>query len=336
MPVSPLPTPPIKVYLSDPDPSICNALCARLRRIPADVTAHASADTLIAQVLADHASNALHEDAIALIAITSGGDGELADLQRVRNTGFKGTLLCHAHSVDDALRARLANAGIDALHETPLLGRWLADLPHAQLPTGQARAPATTTTLPTTLPTTRSKPNTPNTRLRDGRLVTIRSMRPEDAAQEQAFVRGLSAASRRTRFFSAIRELSPTMLHEFTHPDYPRSCALIASVRMGTAEGDEDRQVAVARYAPVLPGTHDSVPASAEFAIVVADDWQGCGLAARLLRDLISAASIAGLARLEGLVLRDNRRMLRFARALGFTSSVDPEDHTISRIVRLL
>ena len=62
----------------------------------------------------------------------------------------------------------------------------------------------------------------------------------------------------------------------------------------------------------------------------------GQGIAARLLRDLISAADIAGLARLEGLVLRDNRRMLRFAHALGFGSSVDPADHTVARVVRAL
>lgn len=312
----------MKVYLSDPDPRIRTALSTRLRRIPAAVAEHETANALIAHVLADRTTAVPQDDGTALIAITTATPTELADIARLRDAGFGGTIVCHAHTVDDALRARLSNARIDALHETPLLGRWLAELPSSQSRSNAPHTPfdGSTAALP------------PNTRLRDGRLVTIRSMRPEDAEHEQAFVRGLSAASRRTRFFSAIRELSPTMLQEFTHPDYPRSCALIATVR----EGDQGTQIAVARYAPTLPDAHAAAPTSAEFAIVVADDWQGCGLAARLLRDLISAASIAGLERLEGLVLRDNRRMLRFARALGFTSSVDPEDHTIARVVRPL
>ena len=252
--------------------------------------------------------------------------------------GQPAQVAAYAHSLDPATRAAALAAGAQFALETPMLGRFIA----ARMRAG-------------------SDPASTATRARDGRWVTIRCMRPEDADHEQAFVRGLSAASRRTRFFSAIRELSPAMLHAFTHPDYPRSCALVATVSTasGTAPTHADEaQVAVARYSCVNPfeatplptaaraidtgnedagganGRNDS--ASAEFAIVVADGWHGQGIAARLLRDLISAADIAGLARLEGLVLRDNRRMLRFAHALGFSSSVDPEDHTVARVVRAL
>ena len=49
-------------------------------------------------------------------------------------------------------------------------------------------------------------------KLADGAAVTIRPIRPEDAAIEQAFVRKLSDESRYFRFMDSLRELSPRML----------------------------------------------------------------------------------------------------------------------------
>jgi hypothetical protein len=39
--------------------------------------------------------------------------------------------------------------------------------------------------------------------------LVIRRLGPQDAARVQEFVRGLSQRSRRERYFSAIRELTP-------------------------------------------------------------------------------------------------------------------------------
>ena len=65
---------------------------------------------------------------------------------------------------------------------------------------------------------------------------------------------------------------------------------------------------------------------SAEFAIVVADEWQGRGVARPLMGRLIAAAKRRGFARLQGEVLKANQRMLRFTKALGFTTRDDPAD----------
>ena len=78
--------------------------------------------------------------------------------------------------------------------------------------------------------------------------------------------------------------------------------------------------VAIARYIANLD--HES----AEFAIVVADAWQGRGVATRLMKALIACARKKGLQRLVGTVLRANQGMLRFSQALGFTVRDDPED----------
>jgi acetyltransferase len=53
-------------------------------------------------------------------------------------------------------------------------------------------------------------------RLFDGTEVVIRPIRPEDAAIEQDFVRGLSDDSRYNRFMGQLRELAPRKLQYLT------------------------------------------------------------------------------------------------------------------------
>ncbi len=68
----------------------------------------------------------------------------------------------------------------------------------------------------------------------------------------------------------------------------------------------------------------------------MADEWQGFGIATQLLRELITVAEHAGIERLEGLVLRENGAMLKFAKELGFTTECYPDDATVVRVVRNL
>ena len=160
--------------------------------------------------------------------------------------------------------------------------------------------------------------------VRDGSTVTIRPIRPEDRDIEQAFVSNLSPNSRYLRFFSAVRDLSPQMLDRFTHVDYPRQMALIATVQ---AEGKE-LEIGVARYAPGSSGN------AVEFAVVVADEWQGLGIGRELLRHLFDTARLAGFERIEGLVLKSNKNMLQLCNRLGFTVNRYPDDAALVRVVK--
>lgn len=160
----------------------------------------------------------------------------------------------------------------------------------------------------------------------DGTRITIRPIRPEDRAIEHAFVRDLSANSRYLRFLSTIKELSPQLLDRFTHPDYPREMALIATV--DTDEGE--LEIGVARYAP--GGTDGTV----EFAVVVADAWQGKGVGRQLLRHLFDVAKEAGLRRIEGIVLRTNSNMLALCRELGFRVAPYADDAKLALVSREL
>jgi GNAT superfamily N-acetyltransferase len=155
--------------------------------------------------------------------------------------------------------------------------------------------------------------------LTDGSEVIVRPIRPDDASLLQAFVRRLSARSRRFRFFVALAELSAAQLDRFVNVNPERDLALVALSRRqeGTAI------VAEARYA--LAQEDDN----AEFAIAVADDFHRRGLGRHLLKRLLATAWRRGVRRLFGEIKSDNRAMLTFAMQLGFRLRDSLEDQSV-------
>jgi acetyltransferase len=141
--------------------------------------------------------------------------------------------------------------------------------------------------------------------LRDGTRIPVRPIRPEDVELERRFFDRLSERSRFQRFMQHLPQLPPSMLARFTQLDYDRELALVAL--------HEGEFIAVGRYAPNLDGE------TAEFALVVADDWQGKGLGRLLLERLREVARRAGYKALYGNILGANHDMLELARHLGFT-----------------
>ena len=150
----------------------------------------------------------------------------------------------------------------------------------------------------------------------DGTAVTIRPIRPEDAAMERDFVDNLSDRSRYLRFMYFLKSITPQMVSRFTQIDYDREMALVALTRDEGAE----RQIAVGRYSIYPDGR------GCEFAIVVADDWHGRGLATELLKRLIDIARDRRLDYMDGVVLRENKGMIALARDLGFEQRPSPDD----------
>jgi acetyltransferase len=156
--------------------------------------------------------------------------------------------------------------------------------------------------------------------------IRIRPIRSQDREQEAAFVRNLSPASRYFRFHSTLRELTPRMLERFTHVDYPDNMALVA---LALTPGGEE-QIGVARYVRE-PGTD-----TAEMAIVVADVWQGLGIATRLLIDLRDIAREAGIERMVANVLRENGRMLDLVRHLGYELETSKDGYRAAQLGKSL
>lgn len=154
---------------------------------------------------------------------------------------------------------------------------------------------------------------------------TVRPIRPDDAQMLQDLTQSLSAESRYFRFVSSITELPPTMLARFTLIDYDREMALVAVVKTRTTVEDgepveTERIVGVSRY---ITNPDQS---SCEFALVVADDFNGKGLGSRLMLSIMDAAREKGLSEIDGLVLANNPGMLKLMRSLGFSVKTYDED----------
>jgi acetyltransferase len=161
----------------------------------------------------------------------------------------------------------------------------------------------------------------------DGVTLTIRPIRPEDAEIEREFVRNLSPQSRYFRFMQAVSELTQAMLVRFTQIDYDREMALIA---VKDNDDGTETQVAVARY------TVNPDKDSCDFALTVADDWQGRGIGSRLMRELMEVARSRGLDVIEGEVLGDNHNMLSLMERLEFGIRTDPDDSSLRRVRKQL
>lgn len=152
-------------------------------------------------------------------------------------------------------------------------------------------------------------------RLAGGERVVIRPVLPQDAELTVSYFRSLSGAARYDRFMSPMRELPPELLERFTNIDYADHLALVAEV---FADGGET-VIAEARY------VRQPDPAAAEFAVSVAEPWQGKGLASLMLRKLACRAATAGVRRIVGATLASNTKMLSLARKAGFAIKLSPD-----------
>lgn len=158
--------------------------------------------------------------------------------------------------------------------------------------------------------------------LKDGTDVTIRPICPEDAKLEQDFIHQLSPQSRYFRFMGNIQELSLKMLVRFTQIDYDREMALVAT--------SKEIITGIARYV-----TNPDFQ-TCEFAIVIADAWQGKGLGYRLMEHLIKVAKERGLKIMSGTIFSSNTNMLSLVNALGFSMETDQDDPHIQIASKLL
>jgi acetyltransferase len=142
--------------------------------------------------------------------------------------------------------------------------------------------------------------------LADGARVDVRPIGARDRDAFSAWFGRLSDESRRRRFLGPKPRLSARELKYLTEVDHVSHTALLA------VEAD-GRLIGEARYAVEHPD--DRV---ADFAVTVADEWQGRGVGTRLAAALVRAARANGMRELTALTLPDNVAAQRLLRRLGF------------------
>jgi GNAT superfamily N-acetyltransferase len=136
--------------------------------------------------------------------------------------------------------------------------------------------------------------------------VEIRPLGPDDKGGLSAGIERLSELSRYRRFLSPTARLTAKQLAYLTEIDHHDHEALVA-IEPSSRDG-----LGVARY--VRSGEDAG---EAEFAVAVADDWQGLGLGTALLDHLAARARVARINRFTGLVLKENQPMLHLLEAIG-------------------
>ena len=146
--------------------------------------------------------------------------------------------------------------------------------------------------------------------LSDGRRVTVRPIRPDDAGALRAAFDRLSPESRYRRFLAGMAELSDAQLRYLTNVDGENHVALVAIWQ--TPDLKEERGVGVARFI-----RDASNPAVAEAAIVVADEMRRCGLGRILLTQLSRIAWKQGVRKLCGEVQTSNGPMRHILDIIG-------------------
>ncbi|MGA7265686.1 MAG: bifunctional acetate--CoA ligase family protein/GNAT family N-acetyltransferase, partial [Stellaceae bacterium] len=145
--------------------------------------------------------------------------------------------------------------------------------------------------------------------LRDGTILRLRPLRPEDEPLLHDLAAHMSAEDLRLRFFTPVRGITHTVAARLSQLDYDREMALLAE-RDGTALG-------------VVHFFADPDRLRAEYAIAVRSDWKGLGLGFLLMTRLIAIARQWGIAELVGEVMRENEPMLQMCRELGFVITPD-------------
>ena len=160
--------------------------------------------------------------------------------------------------------------------------------------------------------------------LRDGRSVRLRPVSADDEAEFLEAFERLSDAARYMRFMRVVQQPDAQRLRAALASFPEAGIGIVATVPAGG--GIDIVGSCIAVFAADRP--------ECEFAITVASEYGGTGLATRLMTQLIDEARHRGMKEMEGFVLNQNQPMLRLATRLGFRIQRDPDDATI-RICRL-
>lgn len=149
--------------------------------------------------------------------------------------------------------------------------------------------------------------------LKDGTAVMIRPIRPDDESLMRQFHAALSERSVYYRYFTSLQlrqRIAHERLQRICFVDYDREMVLVVEQKK-TATA-EPAILAVGRLVKKRDGNE------AEFAIVVADAYQGQGIGSELLRRFAQIARDQKIPCVTADILPDNLSMQHVCKKLGF------------------
>ena len=165
--------------------------------------------------------------------------------------------------------------------------------------------------------------------LKNGTVVRIRPIRPEDEPAMVAFHKKLSDSTVYMRYLGFLK-LEQRIAHErltrICFIDYDREMVLVAEL---PASSSHDEIIGVGR----LSKSHGRN--EAEFAILIRDDFQARGLGTELLRRLMEVAKDEKLDRVFAVMAPENNAMRKIAVRAGFSIEGPGDDRLITAVADL-
>lgn len=161
-------------------------------------------------------------------------------------------------------------------------------------------------------------------RMRDGREVEIRALRPEDKDDMLAAVGRTGTQSLQRRFFAVKRGFSEKEIAFFMNVDFTSHAALVALAE------EDGRKVIVGGGRCII-----TEPGKAEIAFVVIDEYQGQGIGTLLMRHLVDITRRAGLRELIAEVLPENAAMRKVFGKFGFEARRGRDPQVVHLVLAL-
>ncbi len=161
-------------------------------------------------------------------------------------------------------------------------------------------------------------------RLRDGRTVILRPIKPEDEPLWLEMFRNFSEESIRYRFFQILKDTPHETRIRYTNIDYDREIAIVPEL---TEDG----------HRKILGVTRVSIEPNGkagEIAFIVADPWQGFGLGTKLVDYVLEICKDMKLETVYAIMLPDNYGAISLMKKMGFTITY-PEDGTVRGTLNL-
>jgi len=155
--------------------------------------------------------------------------------------------------------------------------------------------------------------------LKDGTLVTLRPIKPEDEPMWHDLLANCSTQSIWFRFRYLFKQTTHEMATRYCFIDYDREIGIVAEIE----EDGQNKLIAVGRL--VADMNHEE----AEYAVIVIDRWHGRGLGGLLTDYCLEVARRWGVKRVVAETTKDNARMLATFRNRGFEFIERPEEDVI-------
>jgi len=161
-------------------------------------------------------------------------------------------------------------------------------------------------------------------KLRDGRTVLLRPIKPEDEPLWLEMFQNFSEESIRYRFFQIIKDTPHETRVRYCNIDYDREIAIVSEL----TEDGHRKILGVARVS-LEPDARNG-----EIAFIIADPWQGLGLGTKMVDYLLEICKDMKLETIYAIMLPDNHRAINLVNKMGFNIKY-LDDGTVKAILNL-